>query len=272
LLRTALWLELKALPPAEDGVTLVPTPSGSSRAELDALTEARDWLGLVRAAEDALVEAPLWLDPHRLVATALDRLGSAFADAKAALRQEVGHLLARLPSLSDLRFNDGSPFADEQTKAWLSADVASSLGAAGAGAPRVVDPVDVAIGAARTSLAQGNLVEGLATLAAATGGERSPLGRFRARLASAQLCLQAEQFIIGRAQLEGLDLVIVRHNLIEWDPELAAEFYAALYLAHRGANMFAGGEVLPDARAREFAAFEQLCRLDPTAALKLTLG
>jgi len=46
--------------------------------------------------------------------------------------------------------------------------------------------------------------------------------------------------------------------------------YSALFAANRGMNR--GQEVLPEARAREEAAFAKLCQLDAAAALKLAAG
>ena len=105
----------------------------------------------------------------------------------------------------------------------------------------------------------------------ATGDARTPADRFRGKLAVAQVCLQAEQTLIARAALEGLDRLVEQHRLWEWEPVLCSQFYQALYAAHRGMNT-AMGEAPPELRAREMAVFERLCQLDASAALKFTLG
>ena len=45
-----------------------------------------------------------------------------------------------------------------------------------------------------------------------------------------------------------------------------------VFVENRLRHLLAGGEVLPEARAKEVAAFEKLCELDPSTAMKLTLG
>ena len=223
----------------------------------------------MRSAEHELAEAPLWLDLQRFVADALDRLGADFSAARTAVLQEVGFLLTRVEGLPGLRFEDGTSFADAETRAWLTAAVAPNLRT---DLPRPLDPVEASVAAGRAFLEQGSLVDGLALLTKAAGVQYLPVDRFRLRLARAELCLQAEQFVVARAQLVALDELVQRHHLVDWDAGLAASFYAALFRAHRGANILAGGDAPPEARAREIAAFEKLCELDPSAAIQLTNG
>jgi type VI secretion system protein VasJ len=271
--RTGMWLELDATPPAEGAMTLVPPPPEGLRGRFDAAIAAENWLEVLAAADEIGSEYILWLDPHRYAANAMDRLGALFINAKKTLLREVAIVLARAPKLPSLQFNDGTPFADGQTKMWLDAEVASVFGAAavgggggGGGAGHMEGP----IGEARGLAASGKLDEAIALLGKAAAGAPSPAERFRGRLAQAKLCLQAEQFAVARAQLEGLDKIAGAHRLTEWEPELCAEMYSALYEANRGMNR--GQEVLPEARAREEDAFAKLCQLDPAAALKLGSG
>ena len=96
------------------------------------------------------------------------------------------------------------------------------------------------------------------------------MDKFRAKLAVAQICLQIGQLAIARAQLDGLERMARQHKLDEWDPELCAELYGALYTALRGLN--AGYEVSEEARKRENEAFERLCELDAALAFRLSAG
>ena len=96
---------------------------------------ASNWEALIATADVAGADNPLWLDPHRYISLAMDNLGEAYFAAKQALLVEVALLLQRAPELPTLTFNDGSPFADADTVAWIEAEVSKVLGSGGGGAP-----------------------------------------------------------------------------------------------------------------------------------------
>jgi type VI secretion system protein VasJ len=272
--RTGTWLELSQAPVADDGkTTIFPAPGLDLRARLDAIAGAENWVGLIGAADEIGAENILWLDPQRYIAFAMDKLGAPYAAAKQALILELGYMLLRAPTLPEMTFNDGTPFADDQTRAWIDAEVRTALGSGGGGGARSY--VDGPLGEANTLVGGGDLPGALTVLFKATAQAPSPADRFKCRLAAAKLCLQAEQYAIARAQLDGLEKQVDQYGLIEWDPGLCAELYLALYTAHRGTNiaLVQAGEMIPDdVRARERIAFERLCQLDAGAAVKLMTG
>jgi type VI secretion system protein VasJ len=239
------------------------------RMRFDDLAAAENWLGLIHDADTAAAEHVFWLDPHRYIASAMDRLGPSYEPAKKAVIWELALLLRRAPGFQELTFNDGTPFADAATQAWIESEVLPALGsAAGGGGP--ISPLDAAIREARGLLGSAKLPEAIAVLAKASAGAPSLAQRFRGKLAMAELCIQAEQFAIARAQLEGLERVAEQYRLAEWDPELCAALYSALYVAQRSANRLLGHEVTPEAVQREIAIFDRLCQFDAAAAVKLT--
>jgi type VI secretion system protein VasJ len=268
--RDGYWLEITQVPPSENGVTLVPSPPDGVRANLEQLMSAENYLAVIHAADEASATFILWLDLHRYVANAMDRLGAVFLNAKKALVRSLGAHLARFPQLVSMSFSDGTPFADAQTKMWLEAEVQSGGGGGGGGGggTGAASVLDAPIAEARTLAASGKLSEAIDVVAKASAAAPSGADRFRGRLAVAKLCLQSGQFAVARAQLEGLVGLVEQHRLSDWEPELCADLYGALYASHRGLNK--GDEVLPEARAREAAAFERLCQFDPGAALKLS--
>lgn len=271
VLRQGLWIEVARTPPADGGSTMVPSPSGSYKDQLEALAGAGDWEGVINAAEEMLAESPLWLDPHRYVSLALERLGHE--DARLAVLREVGALLSRASGLLEVTFNDGTPFADPPTKDWIESEVKAVLGGGGGGgAPRPRGSViDAKLEEARLMVANGALPDAVQLVMKAAATAQSPAERLRGKLAIAQVCLAGEQFLVARSALEGLDKLVEQHRLWEWEPDLCAQFYAALYQAHRAMNAAYGMEVPPDLRAKETAAFERLCQLDAGAALRFTM-
>ena len=269
LARLGMWLDLNELPPATDGKTLVPPPPDGIKSRLDSLLAANDLLTLINEAEDAAAEFILWLDPHRYAAAAMDRMGALFLKAKEALLTETAVMLRRVPTLPTLAFNSGDPFADGQTKMWLDSEVAAALGGGGGGTSAAAEPsvLDEPLKEAKTLTMQGKLPEAIALVSKAAAAAPTPADRFRGRLALAQLCLQSGQFAVAKAQLLGLCDEIDCHQLGSWQPGLCAEVYGALYAAYKGVNT--GAEVPAEELAKQQKAFEQLCRLDPAAALKL---
>jgi type VI secretion system protein VasJ len=270
LARMGMWLDLNEMPAVVDGKTLVPPPPDGLKSRFDSLLAANDLLTLINEAEDTASEFILWLDPHRYVAAAMDRMGALFLRAKEALVTETAIMLRRVPMLPTLQYSSGDPFADGQTRMWLDAEVASALGGGGGGPATAAEPsvLDEPIKEARDLAVKGKLAEAVALVAKAADGAPTPVDRFRGQLAVAQLCLQAGQFAVVRAQLLGLGEDVERRGLRAWQPRLCAELYATLYAAFRGLYPNAE-EIPPEERARQNHTFEQLCQLDPAQALKL---
>lgn len=267
LLRASLWIELQDPPAVMDGNTMLPPPNWEYVARFEALVAAEDWLTLIHEAEAAAIENPMWLDPHRYTALAMDRAGFQFNKAKKALVYEMAVLIARFPTLANLTFNTGDPYASPQTKMWLESEVSAVLSAGGGKGGGVSSSLEEPLGQAKSLVVQGKLGEAVDLLGRAVATAPTPAERFRGKLALAQLCLRAGKLDIARAQLEGLHKQIEAHHLTAWEPGLCGEVYAALYAAHQGLN--AAGAATPEAWAAQQAAFERLCQLDPAAALKL---
>lgn len=128
---------------------------------------------------------------------------------------------------------------------------------------------------AQNLLANGALPAAVQLLMKVAAAETTAAGRFRGQLAVARLCLQAEQILIARSALDGLDRLVEAHRLWEWEPDLCVEFYSSLYTVHRALNAATaanGLEIPLEARTRETAIFDRLCQLDASAALKFTFA
>jgi len=269
--RMGQWLALNKTPVVRDGQTLVPAPPGNLRSKLEGFVSANDWLALLNEADTVGAKFILWLDPQRYASTAMSALGSLFMKAKQEHLLQVALLLKRVPTLPQLVFNDGkTTFADGQTQMWIENEVLPVLagdgggGGGGGGGPSALDEP---LKEGKDLAAKGELGKAIVLVSNAAAAAPTPAERFRGKLAVAQLCLQQGQFSIARGQAEGLTEIIREHNLTAWDPWLCGQVYATLYGAHKGANT--GGVITPEARAAQEAVFDQLCQLDPAAALKL---
>jgi type VI secretion system protein VasJ len=274
--RTGLWLQLGQDPPNEGGVTYIPGPQEYQRGQLAEAAASGDPQTLLNTAEALSAESPLWLDPHRHAVQAMEMLGEQFDGARQAVLVQLASLLNRAPTLPALLFNDSTPIADPDTIAWLETvkgAIGSGGGGGGGGGSRASNPTDKAIKEAQEKLGgdMPDLPAAFAILHKAAKAAPAPADKFRARLAIAKISIQVGQINIAKAQLEGLERTATYHHLAEWQPDLCAELYAALYSVLRTQNAAFGMEAPPEFRAKENAAFEKLCELDSSAALKLMM-
>lgn len=214
-------------------------------------------------------------------------LGDDHRKALAELLRETALLLKRMPSLADLSFADGSPFASAETKAWIDSEVMAAMGGGGGGgggmpmmaAPsggggpaRVVvvqgggggDSKDAAvINEARSLASSGRLPDAIAMLQGRMAGAGSASARYRVRLGIGQVCMAAGQVSLARAVFESTEKEVERFGLEEWDPALAAASSEGLV---RLKLLAKGGKALPPEAG---LLYDRVCRLDPTAALRL---
>src|SRR5690606_37100034 len=172
----------------------------------------------------------LWLDGHHYAARAYEALGELYDGARRVIESEVAALALRSPGIADLRFAGGTPLASDDTKAWI-AGLASGGGGGGGGAAAGKDPVAKAVLQAQELLAAEQLPQAVTVLQRTAATATSPMVRFRAKLEGSKILLHAGFADLARAQLEGLDRLVERHRLDEWDPDLAVQLYATLYRA-----------------------------------------
>ena len=257
LSRCLLWLPIDALPPCDGEriTTLRGLPRDRLNAFQESLRQGRH-AELLIELEASLARAPFWLDGQHLAWQCLQALG---AEASLqALEAELAALLRRLPGLETLRFHDGSPFADADTLAWISARVRSTPTASS-------EPLATADGALwDTGLQQARFLlreQGLkAAVQALRRGQQSARGlREQAcwELAIARVCRQAGRHELARALLEALDQQGRNHDLECWEPDLALAIARQLHGCYEQLGL----------RERKEELYRRLCRLDLDAAL-----
>jgi type VI secretion system protein VasJ len=261
LMRSGVWLHLDAAPPAAAGnKTQIPGLPPPRRQQLALMEQNAKWPALLEETESALMQFRFALDLQRLSAMALQRQGDQFEPARQALLGEVATLLRRMPGLPDLLAADGTPLADEQTRAWIASDVTGGSGGGGGG--RSDDPGEP-FGEVATLLRGGKTPEALKLAKQAIDATASPRLRFIRRLALAQACLETGQAKLARSLYAALDREMTERNLVEWEPALAGSCLEGLVRAIRAAAQKGMQYAAAD------AAFERLCHIDPIAASQL---
>ena len=261
--RAAAWLPFEHPPAVDEGRIALDPPGAGAHARLNALFAAARWAEVVLTGEEAFAACPLWLDPHRLVATALERMGGAHARAREEAGRGVADFVRRAPVLAEVSFRDGTPLATPETREWLRAEVARWQLVSPAEDAAKDEDADLGrrFGDARDLVATGHVAEGLALAAqlARRGGDGR--ARFRGGLAVARLALRAGAREVARPILDDLSAAAERHGLEAWDPALCGQLYDQVVASLEG-------ETSPEGVSRRAAAFERLCRLDPSAALR----
>jgi type VI secretion system protein VasJ len=244
---------------------IVPGPTKPQRESFEKLAADGNWTELLTRAEGQFAVTPLWLDMQRYVAVALNGLGPMYKAAADAVALETLALQSRLPTIFDLCFKDGTPFADAATKAWLN-EVGGRLGGGGGGgAAADGDPLGGAIAEARKLLSEAKGVEAVERLTQEVDGSGSRRHQFRAQLALAGFCMDMNRLALASSILEGLERRVDEYHLEDWEPDLAAKALARLYEC----LMKSKPRPTPEEAQRVAGVFSRVCRLDPAAALKL---
>ena len=174
-------------------------------------------------------------------------------------------LLQRLPGLAQLRFHDGTPFADDVTRGWINTQVARHLQApvplrSAPDAPAA--PWDKALHDVMPVLRKDGFKVAVRSLKQGMQTATGDRARFHWRLGLARLCLLAGKHDLAKVQLDHLDHELQHSGLQRWEPELAVE---VLQLLHGCCD------VLPQShsvRERKEDVHRRLCHFDLEAVLE----
>lgn len=260
--RFALWSGLTAAPPDKGGKTSLPPPQKAKRAEIQALRAAGNHQGLLLSAESAFASSPFWLDAHQIAFEAMTALGSDYDQAKLTIAGDLAALLQRIPALTGLCFNDGTPFAEAETLGWIAGDVRNGSGA------EMDAGGDASLGSAVKLAQAGQTLAGLKLLMHHSQTRRGARERFIARLDMGEFCLRFELLQPLIALLESLAACAELQTLESWEPELAARLSSLSWrtVTHKNAKRFIDEK---DILLRKSRILGQLANLDIVMAAEL---
>lgn len=257
--RTLLWLAIDSLPErnAEQITPLRSLPADKLQSYRERLAKG-GYADLLAELEGSIARAPFWLDGQRMAWECLQGLGAETAMLEVELQCAL--FLQRLPGVVELRFHDGSPFADPATHNWISAHVLPHLQtvdtvplpASGHDAPAW----ELALQEAQTTLRKDGLKAATQRLKHGLQSAHGGRQRFFWQLAMARLCYHAKKYELARIQLENLDQDLQDSGLHTWEPDLVLQ---VLNLLHSCC------ELLPQnhgVRERKDEVHRRLCHLD----------
>ena len=260
--RLAAWTAVISLPPAAGGRTLLPAPDGQIVEILAGLHKSRNWRDLLEAAESRIRQYLFWLDLNHYVVVALEESGHT--EASAVVKAETHLYLQRLPGMETLSFENGLPFADEETRRWLATLGGKKSPAAGngEGGGNIREIVEDQIEAALKANRENRLPAALGSFLDKLNHAPSARERFVWQLGLCRLLLLVKQPRLAAPHLRELLQTLDTYRLETWEPELAVEALTTIYsgLLSQGGNK---EEALLD------TVLNRITTLDPVKAMEL---
>ena len=263
--RTLLWLPIDAIPERNNDQisALRGLPVDKLKAYQDRYDQAQ-YADLIVELEASLTKAPFWFDGQRMVWECLKEL-----NAEMAMREVETHFalfMQRLPGIIELRFHDGTPFADPATRAWISANVTPHLQTSNA--PRKVEVAnsqlawELALEEALPILRKDGLKAAVQILKQGLHSAHGGRVRFFWQFALARLCFAAKKYELAKTQLEALDQTLHDSGLQTWEPDLVLE---VLNLLHSCCELLPQNHAV---RERKEEIYRRLCHLDLEVVLE----
>lgn len=235
LMKSLRWDTVHQAPPQDaNGMTRLMPPRGDYRAQLKRLYLQQSWSELLDQVERIYAESVnhFWLDLQWYACQALNRQPAPQVSWADIVKRDLGTFLERLPGLQELRWSDGSAFADETTREWIARDVASDRAQqwipAQAQVPITADDDILSLESEALAQADSDGVEQalawLATRPEINTGRQSWL----LHLVMARVAEQFGKSDLAMHLLVELDEVAQRQALKDWEPSLSFEVKARL--------------------------------------------
>lgn len=264
--RFGAWSNLRQAPPERAGKTLIPPPQRTKLAELQALTAAGNHLGLLMAAESAFITSPFWLTMQFTINRMMLQLGAPYDGCRQVVSQSLALLLERIPSLTELSFSDGTPFADADTRAWIASEVLVSRSSAQPGGE-----LEDGLAQAERLAQDGKVLDGLKHLADLADQAADGRRRFQAKLTLVSYCLRHDLVQPGAAQIAALERIAEEWRLAAWEPALVSRLLVLSWQCHdhKNAVRLFGEAGVVQAKAK---IAERLGSIDVVQAARLVLS
>ncbi|WP_085247103.1 type VI secretion system protein TssA [Gilliamella mensalis] len=122
-LRVLRWDTIIDLPPADHrGRTRLPAPRNELKQHISRLVIQQQWSELFERVETAFMENAnhFWLDLQRATVMSLQKMGQPYQSWADIYLADIGLMLERLNGVERLCFENGMPFADDDTLNWIA--------------------------------------------------------------------------------------------------------------------------------------------------------
>ncbi len=260
LRRIIAWSRINTLPPTTHQRTQIPPPSSETLTTLHNLHTYHDHQTLIQFSEAQLLCFPFWLDLNYLTIQALSHTSHSGHNAQREIKDATWSLLRRLPTLENLQFSDGMPFANTSTRQWLQS---MNVGNWNLFASPLIDSIPQDTLDAAEELASN------CDIHSATIFLQKEMLRLNTERARLQLRLYLCKLLLKHHSSENLTpfaqslLTTMKHfQLYQWEPEFALDIMLTAYriLAHVDTNKHEADALLKD-----------IIQIDMSAALSLIM-
>lgn len=273
--RMAVFMTIERAPPDNSGVTQVNPPTPERLKFFEAQSVKGESISLIPELEKTLARSPYWFDGQFMVVKSLRSSGAEYEEAVQAVIRELGNFISRLPEVVNLSFSNKLPFANDQTRMWLEAEV---LGQGSGGSSNNVDEDESNSGElwARTLLdakklaAAGDIDKALVMLSEGMSSAGQLREQVYWRCAIADLMLHTGKSDVAVSLLEQASLQVKTMRIPEWEPQLLAKIYTLLFQSYQKQQKANKDD--KSLKGKTELAYEQLCWFDPIAALSLEGG
>lgn len=122
-LRVLRWDTIIDLPPSDHrGKTRLPAPRTELKQHINRLILQQQWTELFERVEAAFMESAnhFWLDLQRATVMSLQKMGEPYQSWADIYLADIGLMLERLNGIERLFFENGMPFADDETLNWIA--------------------------------------------------------------------------------------------------------------------------------------------------------
>lgn len=261
LVRTSAWVDVFELPPNTNLKTLIPAPKSQLKDMLAAAQGSQSWQNLVQICESNISNSIFWLDLHRLSDYGLSKVGASCDKARAEIAMLVSSFVQRFPEVTTLKFNDGTPFADDTTLQWLLGLNRSNQNSGPLqSTSETDDELNRILSKARTLMNDGATGKAIGILSTFIQNSQSERLKLTCRIELCEAVLKIQPIMSAIPYAQAILLTVETHDLPTWDPELAITAFKSIYKAY----IRTPSEAI---HAQEIIA--KLAALDPAAAYQV---
>ncbi|MFJ3485139.1 type VI secretion system protein TssA [Pseudomonas sp. NPDC090202] len=223
------------LPLETDGTTRLAPPRSDHRAQLKRLFVQQNWTELLDQGQVmfAVGVNHFWFDLQWYLYQALSKQPAPQNSWASIVASDLRILLERFPGIEELRWADGTPFADETTREWITQHVSGGRTQqwlpVPAAAIAISDSQIFALEDEALAQADSHGVEhALNWLITHPDAQQTGRQRWLVRLLMARVAEQYGKSDLALHLLSELDAIAQNQALANWEPELSFEVKARL--------------------------------------------
>lgn len=225
--RLGTWLKIKNLPPNDHGLTRLPAPPEEIVNALEKLYIGNQFDKLILACEQKVTNYLYWLDLSFYSARSAEKLNHP--EVSNAITAAVRLLLDRFPGVTELKFENGTPMCQADTKEWL-ASLGEKREASNNGEDGINDKIRNAIDESRANF------ENSAVIFEKYIKSTSGIDRMRYESGLAVACSLNHRSDLAEGIIKRVLDKLHKNDLCAWDQDKSAEILSYAFDVYKAAD------------------------------------